>query len=203
MLLCLWGWNPLATVAPLTSGGPGLNHAAWERPELRHWDSHHGARHRLREELDTAWVSKVGAGGRTGADGLGGRPASPRYFSPTVRTPTRRLPALRPGPFVWPCRPRPARPGPVRHHRRWEQCGPMSPAGRRASRLCKCHRPVRIPLRRRLPPPERGRQSLHRDELASPAPWDRAPLSPRHCLITSLGQNGPVHTYPLPQRGLT
>lgn len=127
-----------AACGPLASGGPGLHRTAWERPELRRWDSHHGARLRLGEELDTAWVSEVGVGGCTGADGLGRRPASPRYFSPTVRTPTRRLPALRPGPFVWPRRPPRAPARAHRRQRRREQCGPMSRAG---ERLCKCSRP--------------------------------------------------------------
>lgn len=128
--------EPPAPTAPLTSGGPGLNCAAWERPELRHWDSHHGAGHRLREELDTAWVSKVGVVAVLGQTDSAGAPPHPVISLP----PSGPLPAASrlctPAPLSGPAA-RPA-PWPVRrrhHHRRREQCGPMSWAGEPAMQM--------------------------------------------------------------------
>lgn len=69
-------------------------------------------------------------------------------------------------------------------------------------------RPVRIPLRRRLPPPERGRQPPHRDELSSPRRGQSAIVSaaqsdhqPRP--QAEVTPTCPLCTYSLPQTGLT
>lgn len=148
----------------LTSEGPcPTDRAVWERPEFPPIGIHiTGARRpQLGKELDTAWVSLVGGGGRPGANSA---TTSPHLTPISLPHPPPPGPA-RPGPFVWPSRPLPAAatarprvPRPVRPP-------PPPPRGTmranvsgRAGRLCKyptaCENPPPPP--RRPPPPERG-----------------------------------------------
>lgn len=146
------------TGAPLGAPAPG------KRPEIHphHWDSHHGWRRPQREEeLDTAWVSEVGGGGRPRQT----NPAAasphltPIFLSHCQGLPTRRLRLC--APLLCLARPPAAgsravpRPGPcARPGTSGNNAGQCLPA---ASRLCKCQRPVRIPAAAaRPPPPERG-----------------------------------------------
>lgn len=139
---------------------------------------------------------------------LSGCPASPQYFSPTIRTPARCLPALRHSPFVWPtarlCAPRP-----VRHR------GRHRPGGNNAGQcLSRASPAMQMPLAcENSPPPpasttERGRQPPHRDELLSPRRGQSAIVSaaqsdhqPRP--QAEVTPTCPLCTYSLPQTGLT
>nr|XP_044613904.1 WAS/WASL-interacting protein family member 2-like [Equus asinus]XP_044613905.1 WAS/WASL-interacting protein family member 2-like [Equus asinus] len=141
----------------------------------------------LWEELDTAWVSKVGGGGRPEAETAAmSPPPHPDISRPPSGSPppsASRLCALSPlsGPAA--CsqpvhRADPRAPGPCARRRRRRRRRPGTMRANvfgRASPLCKCPTACENPPPPppRLPPPERGwrpglgRRSLHRDELSS------------------------------------